>query len=287
MGQNKILVKKLNHFKNVAKILKPYSATLIGGSFDPFNSYYFHLLEWASKQSRPLIVIIHPDDVVRLRRGFILPNENHYKRARNVAKLDFVDYVIISKKLAYDPWCLEYLLPKFVIFQPDNPRYLRALFSLLLLNFPKINFKIAPFKRNFNLPSIKFLNLRKNEFNNTRLSKIEKRLISLAQKSRSPIGKISALLTYKNKIIAEECNSSKGDHAEILLLNKIQLKRDFHDYALYTLIPPCIICAQAIFLSGIKNVYYLYHYGDKLGIEYLKKNVINIKRYKRYVYKKK
>lgn len=210
MGQNKILVKKVNHFKNVAKILKPYSATLIGGSFDPFNSYYFHLLEWASKQSRPLIVIVHPDEVVSLRRGFIPPSENHYKRAYNLAKLDFVDYAIISKKLAHDPWCLKRLLPKFIIFQPDNPIYLQSLFNLLSLNFPNINFKIAPFKRNFNLPPIKpLLNLRKNESNNTGLDKIEKRLISVAQKSRSPIGKISALLTYKNKIIAEDCNSPK------------------------------------------------------------------------------
>jgi len=275
-------MKKVNYFKNISKTLKPYSVTLIGGSFDPFNSYYFRLLKWASEQSRPLIVIIHPDEVVRLRRGFIPPSENHYKRARNIAKLDFVDHVIISKKLAHDSWCLKRLQPKFVIFQPDNPTYLRILFKVLSLNFPKINFKIVPFKRNFNLPPIKsFFNFRKNKLNTRGSDKIERRLISITQKSKSPIGKISALLTYKNKIIAEACNSSKGDHAEMLLLKKVRLGRNLDDYALYVLIPPCIMCAATIFYFKIKNVYYLYQYGDRLGIEYLKNKGVNIKQHKK------
>lgn len=265
-------------------MLEPYSATLIGGSFNPFNSYYSQLLKWASEQSRLLIVIVHPDEVVSLRRGFIPPNENHYKRARNIAKLDFVDYVVISKKLAHDSWCLKLLRPKVVIFQRDNPVYLQKLFNILSLNFPKIHFQVAPFKRNFNLQSVNpFSNFWKNEPHKQNLDKIEQKLIPLAQKSQSAIGKISAFLTYKNKIIAEACNSPKGEHAEILLLKKIQLKKHFDDYTLYVLIPPCIMCAEAIFRSKIQNVYYLYHYGDKLGIEYLQKKGVVIKRYKKHV----
>lgn len=275
---------KINTFKNIAKSLKSHCATLIGGSFDPLNPYYFHLLKWASEQSHPLIVIVHPDEVVSLRRGFISPNENHYERAQNIAGLDFVDYVVISKKLAHDPWCLKLLRPKAVIFQRDNPVYLRRLFNILSSNFPKIHFKIVPFKRNFKLESVKpFLNFRKNEFDKQNLDKIKKKLISVAQKSKSPIGKISALLTHKNKIIADAFNSPKGEHAEILLLKKTQLKRDFDAYTLYVLIPPCIMCAEAIFSSKIKNVYYLYRYGDRLGIEYLKKRGVIIKQYKKYV----
>lgn len=176
------------------------------------------------------------------------------------------------------------LRPKVVIFQRDNSVYLWSLFNILSLNFPKIHFKIVSFKRNFNLQPVKpFLNFWKNEQNKQNLNKIGKKLISIAQKSKSPIGKISALLTYKNKIIAEAYNSLRGEHAEILLLKKIKLKKHFNDYTLYTLIPPCIMCAEAIFRSKIKNVYYLYHYGDRLGIEYFKKKGVIIKRYKKYV----
>ena len=274
-------MKKISHFKNIIKTLKPYSATLIGGSFDPFNQYYFRILKWASEQSRPLIVIVHPDEIVRLRRGFIPPSENHYRRARNIAQLDFVDYVVISKKLAHDPWCLKYLRPKFVIFQSDNSKYLKSLFDLLSSKFPKINFITVPFKRNFQFSVIKpASNFSQNKTANKKLDKIARELILLAKKSKSPIGKISALLVYKDKIIAKTCNSSKGDHAEILLLNKIRPKGDFNNYNLYILIPPCIMCAKAISRSKIKNVYYLYNYGDKLGIEYLKNKGINIKRHK-------
>ncbi|MHA1297712.1 MAG: deaminase [Promethearchaeota archaeon] len=274
-------MKKISHFKNIIKTLKPYSATLIGGSFDPFNQYYFRILKWASEQSRPLIVIVHPDEIVRLRRGFIPPSENHYRRARNIAQLDFVDYVVISKKLAHDPWCLKYLRPKFVIFQSDNSKYLKSLFDLLSSKFPKINFITVPFKRNFQFSVIKpASNFSQNKTANKKLDKIARELILLAKKSKSPIGKISALLVYKDKIIAKTCNSSKGDHAEILLLNKIRPKGDFNNYNLYILIPPCIMCAKAISRSKIKNVYYLYNYGDKLGIEYLKNKGISIKRHK-------
>ena len=274
-------MQKVGRFKNIIKILKPYSTTLIGGSFDPFNQYYFRILKWASEQSRPLIVIVHPDEIVSLRRGFISPSENHYRRAHNIAQLDFVDYVVISKKLAHDSWCLKYLRPKFVIFQPDNPKYLKSLFNLLSTKFSKINFIMVPFKRNFHFPLMKQVSdFPRNKIDSKTLDKIARELILLAKKSESPIGKISALLTYKDKIIAKAYNSPKGDHAEILLLNKIRPKIDFNNYTLYVLIPPCIMCARAIFRSKIKNVYYLYNYGDKLGIEYLKNKDINVKRYK-------
>lgn len=280
-GQNQTMKSKINNFKNITKLLKPHCATLIGGSFDPFNSYYFRLLQWASKQSRPLIVIVQPDEVVSLRRGFISPSENHYKRANYIGELNFVDYVIISRRLAHDPWCLKLLKPKFVIFQRDNPIYYKKLFYILSQDFPQVCFKLVPFKRRVNSQSPSTSSFWQRNISKNNRDKIRRRLILLAQKSRAQTGKISAILTLGNKIVAKAYNSDKGEHAEILLLNQGWLKKNLDKYSLYVLIPPCIMCAEAIFRAGIKKVYYLYNYGDKLGINYLKTKGVVIKRYRK------
>lgn len=271
--------KKIISFKKIFKKIKPYTATLIGSSFDPFNSYYFRLLKWASEQSRPLIVIVHPDDMVRVRRGFVSPNENQFKRAKNIEALKFVDWVVISKKLAHDTWCLRLIRPKFVIFQRDNPKYLRKLFQVLLKRFPKTIFKVVPFKRKVDLSSGKdFLDFPK--ITKYTENKIAKRLIVLSRKSDAPIGKISAILTKNEKIISQKSNSIDGKHAEMLILEKTKLSENFDDYILYTLIPPCIMCAETIVRSKIKRVYYLCDYGDGLGIEYLKNHKVIVKNIK-------
>ncbi|MCD6500722.1 hypothetical protein J7K42_01745 [bacterium] len=270
---------KITTFRKIAKSLNSHCATLIGSSFDPFGSYYFRLLNWASQQSRPLVAIVHPDEMISIRRSFVLPSENQYKRVKNIAKLNFVDYVILSRKLAHDPWCLKALRPKFVIFQHDNPVYHKKLFSVLSQYFPQVHFKVAPFKqeRNFQSQAVSLSSAR-NIFKDYR-NKICKRLILLAKKSEAQIGKISAILTYEDKIVAEAYNSDKGEHAEILLLSQNRLNKTLDKYSLYVLIPPCIMCAEAIFRSNIKKVYYLYNYGDNLGIKYLKSKGVSIKKY--------
>jgi tRNA(Arg) A34 adenosine deaminase TadA/glycerol-3-phosphate cytidylyltransferase-like family protein len=277
--------RKIISFREIIKKIEPSSATLIGSSFDPFNFYYRHILKWASEQSRPLIVIVHSDDTVMARKGFILPNENQFKRAKNVSELEFVDWVIISKRLAHDPWCLRLIRPKFVIFQHDNPKYLRKLFQVLSKRFPKIIFKAVPFKKKVNSSFGKdFLDFSKS----TKYTgnKIAKRLIALSRKSDAPIGKISAILTKNGKIISQKFNSIDGRHAETLILEKTKLSENFNDYILYTLIPPCIMCAEAIVRSKIKRVYYLHNYGDKLGVEYLKNNKVVVKKYRKCFLKK-
>lgn len=274
-----MLNRKIVSFKKLTRKIKPYSATLIGSSFDPFNSYYHHFLEWGAAQSRPLIVIVHPDKIVAIRRGFVFPNEDQFKRARMISKLEFVDWVVISKKLAHDPQCLKLLKPKIVIFQRDNPKYLREVLSILSKKFPKIIFKTAPFRRNFNFFSIDNSSLESFKILKNIKNRILKRLIILSIKSTAPIGKISAILTKNGKIISEKSNSATGEHAEILILKEKNLfKYHSNNYVLYTLIPPCIMCAKKIINSGLKKVYYLYNYGDGLGVEYLKSNKIIVKK---------
>lgn len=276
-----VRAKKITTFKNVTKSLKPYCATLIGGAFDPFNLYYFKLLRWASKQSRPLIVIINPDRIVSLRRGFVPTSENHYRRAKRIAALDFVDYVIISSKVTHDPTLLKIIKPRFIVLQRDNARYHKKLLKEISRDFPKIQVKIASFKREVYFSAPIDISFFKKNFLKNRKNKIFKKLMLLAQKSRAEMGKISAILVKDSRILVEATNSKKEEHAEIILLkkirNKIKNKKEFSKYSLYTLIPPCIMCAETIARSNIKNVYYLFNFGDRRGIKYLKRMGIRIK----------
>src|ERR1035437_5771442 len=102
VSNNMKAVSKIMPLKRLWKILEPKTVSVISGSFDPFNDYYYKLLKWASQQSRPLVVIVHTDKAVSIRRGLSKPTENQMKRAKNIAGLDFVDYVIVSNKGAHD-----------------------------------------------------------------------------------------------------------------------------------------------------------------------------------------
>lgn len=265
---------KISSFQKIAKSLKPYCATVIGGSFDPFNSYYLRLLWWASKQSKPLIVIVHTDRIIALRRGFIPPSENQTHRARHIASLDFVDHVVISQKVAHDPVLLRLLKPKFVVFQHDNVSYLKKISDEVLHRFPRTKSIIAPLERDVAMPARS-----KNQLPKVGKNKICRKLILLTRISKARIGKISALIVRGNKIVACAVNSEEGEHAEIILLKKGMPGDDLSDCSLYVLIPPCLMCAEVILQKNIKRVYYLFQYGGLNGITYLKNKGVMVKRY--------
>lgn len=268
---------KITTFKNIRKSLRPYSATLIGSSFDPFNSYYFRLLRWAAKQSRPLVAIVHPDKIVSLRRGFARPSEDQNKRAKRLAALDFVDYVVISGRVAHDPRCLKMLRPRFVIFQQNSAIYHEKLFKEISRHFKKVYFKVAPLKREVpirdNSLSFDAVFLRRSH------NAIYERLLELASKSKAKIGKISAVLVEGNKIIDGASNSVREKHAEIIILKRFKPKKDLIEYSLYVLIPPCPMCAEVIIRAGLKKVFYLFDYGDKIGVKLLRARGVKVKRF--------
>jgi tRNA(Arg) A34 adenosine deaminase TadA len=92
---------------------------------------------------------------------------------------------------------------------------------------------------------------------------IARRLYFIADNSKAAIGKISALITFNGKIVAESDNVESQDmHAEQIVIRKARLKRvDFRKSKLYILIPPCKLCAQEILKNGIRQIYYLHSYG--------------------------
>lgn len=169
-----------------------------------------------------------------IKRGFVSPTENQFKRAKTISELEFVDWVIISKKLAHDPWCLKLIKPKFVIFQQDNSKYLKKLFSVLSKRFPKTIFKKVPFRREFSSFPGKDSSAKSAQIVKIISNEILKKLVISARKSNAPIGKISAILTKNGKIISEKCNSSKGEHAEMLILKeKVLFKSSSNKYILH------------------------------------------------------
>ena len=96
-------------------------------------------------------------------------------------------------------------------------------------------------------------------------SKILEQLLKLAQKSNQKNEvPVSAILTYKNKIIAKAYNKREKtknimDHAEILAIKtgSKKLKRwNLSDCNLYVSLKPCNMCMEVIKQSRIKNVYY-------------------------------
>ncbi len=81
------------------------------------------------------------------------------------------------------------------------------------------------------------------------------------------------------EVIATAVNSPTGEHAERILIKKAPNKKLLFQCSVFSLIPPCIMCAKAIVRSGIKRVEYLFEYGDNFGKEYLRSHRIIIQRY--------
>lgn len=270
--------KKNISFKKAANIIKPNTTTLISGSFEPFNNYYLKLLKWSAKQNRPLTVIIQKNDMVLLRRGFLPLSSTHKDRVNIISALEFVDYVIVANKTAHSKECIKKIRPKIVVFQNDNIKYRQVIAREIKNEYPNITIKYAP------RDNSKYKKPTDYIYNKSQLgtNRIIKRLTHLSSQSDGHFSKISALLTdNRGKIILESKNSAEDEHAEILLIKNAKAKKiNLHKCLLYILIPPCLMCSRAISKCLIKNVYYIFPYGDDRGITYLSKRGIIVKHYK-------
>lgn len=79
--------------------------------------------------------------------------------------------------------------------------------------------------------------------------------------------------------VCEENGKTKDTviHAEVNALKKIVIFKK-KDYALCVTHAPCVGCAKAIIKKGIREVYYLYPYGDGLGLKLLSDAGVHVKR---------
>ena len=82
-----------------------------------------------------------------------------------------------------------------------------------------------------------------------------------ASEDEIPVG---AVIVENGKIIASNHNQNRTNidptaHAEIMVLREASLKKNSHrldDCDLYVTLEPCAMCAAAISLARIRNVYY-------------------------------
>jgi tRNA(Arg) A34 adenosine deaminase TadA/glycerol-3-phosphate cytidylyltransferase-like family protein len=254
--------------------VKPGTAVLISGSFEPFGEYYFRLLSWAASLGRPLVVIVQKDDMVARRRGFQLLTASHKARAEMVAAMEFVDLVVVANRTAHDRYCLQRLIPKVVAFQNDNLDYRRTIAEELGREFKGVRFSFAKLrKRDFppvgapaNLPP-------------ARRDVIARRLLRLSADSRGLSSKISALIVDEHgKIVAQAANSESEQHAEMLAIDGAAKRSGgLGNCTMHVLIPPCVMCARAIAASGIRRVRYLFSYGQGDGVRLLRNNGVDVR----------
>lgn len=269
---------KIVTFQNLIKRIEPHTVTLVSGSFEPFNEYYFRLLKWGSKQGEPFVVIVQKDDMVLKRRGFLPLSSTHKTRAEIIAALTFVDYVIVANKTAHDEWVIQSLMPKIIVFQRDNIVYRKVLAKEIKHVHPEIMIKYAPFKSN---AFVSFYSTHQFSLVQKSQDKIVNELIRQASLSSGKLSKISAILIDGyGKILFSIANNDQEEHAEILLLRMANANGVRLDSCMmYILVPPCLMCAREIASSAVRNIWYIYPYGEGDGIKFLKKLNILVRRY--------
>jgi tRNA(Arg) A34 adenosine deaminase TadA/glycerol-3-phosphate cytidylyltransferase-like family protein len=270
-------MRKIISFGQIRKILRPNTVTIVSGSFEPFDEYYFRLLQWGAKQGRPFVVIIQKDDMVLKRKGFKSLSSTHKTRAEIISSLEFVDYVVIENRTAHDRECIEVIKPKTIVFQRDNIEYRRILAREIKKEYPEIRIAQVPFDRRVIVVKTSFTYFGKMT------TLISRALIKHSALSRGKSSKISALLADKNnKILLIEQNNEVEEHAEVLLLKKAK-ERGLHiaECIMYVLIPPCRMCAEIIARSPIKEVRYLVPYGDNSGLHYLREKGVQSELFQR------
>jgi len=273
---------KIITLSKLIKKIKPFTATIVGDVFDLFNIEHVRYLRECSKVGRPLVVVVQADKTAKIRSGFGRPIMNERRRAEMVAALEFVDFVLILERPSDYEKYLQIIKPKNYIYPKGIMKHRKFTAGLITERFPSIRiFFLDNNSHQYNADYFinKLLTCRDySEIKNP----IVRRLYFIADNSKAAIGKISALITLNNKIVAESDNIENRDmHAEQIVLKKAKFKRiDLKKAKLYILIPPCKLCAQEILKSQITQIYYLHPYGNDDGIKFLQAHGIKVQKMK-------
>ncbi|HLD15706.1 MAG TPA: deaminase [Candidatus Nanoarchaeia archaeon] len=268
--------------KDVSKLIKPYTATMVGGVFDLFHTGHLNYLLDCAKYGRPLVVIVQSDKTVRYRKGLNRPIISQDRRAKIISALEIVDYAIILDKPSHYNKYMAAIKPKTFVFSKENMKYRLNRKRIINENFPKVNVVFVK-KRTKRVSTSFIVNkiLEKPDYSKIKDS-LKRKLYKLADETISNIGKVAALIKYKEKIVAKSSNISKKDvHAEVIAIKQAKKKGlPLNLCELYILISPCVMCANEILKSNIKKVFYVNPYGNDDGIKLLRNNGVFVKRYK-------
>ena len=273
---------KIITLSKLTKKLKPFTATLVGDVFDLFNIEHVHYLRECSKVGRPLVVVVQADKTAKIRSGFGRPIMNEKQRAEMVAALEFVDFVLILERPSDYEKYLQIIMPRNYIYPKGIMKHRKFAARLITEKFPGIT--IFFLDNNLHQYDVDFLTKRLQTCRDYYKIKdpIIRRLYFIADNSRAKIGKISALIIFNNKIVAESDNiESKNLHAEQIVLRKAKLKGvNLKKAKLCILIPPCKLCAQEILRNQLTQIYYLHPYGNDDGIKFLRTHGVKVKKFK-------
>lgn len=205
---------------------------------------------------------------------------NERQRAGIVAILEFVDFVLILERPSDHEKYLQIIKPRNYIYPRGIMKHRKFTASLITERFPSIRiFFLDNNLHQYNADYFIKRLLMRRDYSKIK-NPIARRLYFIADNSKAAIGKISELVTFDNKIVAEPDNiESQNMHAEQIVLKKAKLKRiDFKKAKLYILIPPCKLCVQEILKSQLTQIYYLHPYGNDDGIKFLRVHGIKVKK---------
>ncbi|MFH0873330.1 MAG: deaminase [Candidatus Komeilibacteria bacterium] len=273
---------KIVTISNLARKIRPYTVTLVGDVFDLISIEHIRFLQKCSQAGRPLIVVVQADKTAKVRLGFNRPIFNQRERAETIAALEFVDFVLILEKPSdYDEY-LKIIKPRIYVYPTGIAKHRKYAASLISTHYPKT--KVIFIKSHIQRYSIDQLIekvSKKRDYARIK-NPITRRLYFIADNSKARVGRISALMTLGNRIVAESDNLEANNmHAEHIVIEKARKKHiDLRKSQLYVLIPPCILCAQEIIKNKVPKVYYLHSYGNDDGLALLKDHGIFVKKMK-------
>lgn len=117
----------LNRAQNLIKQLKQKAKTIVlaGGCFDLLHLGHLKFLEAAKKQGDTLIIALESDENVKRLKGVGRPINSQKDRAKLLAALDFVDYVLLLPKMPthQDYFNLvKYLKPDVIAVTDGDPK---------------------------------------------------------------------------------------------------------------------------------------------------------------------
>ncbi len=93
-------IRNLEQVTEIADRMKLYGKTIVttNGSFDILHSAHVHLLQKAKKEGDTLIVLLNSDDSIRRNKGDKRPIVPQDERAKMIASLECVDYVVVFEE---------------------------------------------------------------------------------------------------------------------------------------------------------------------------------------------
>lgn len=121
---------KIIPYKNLGKISqklrkKGQTITLVGGCFDILHQGHRLFLKKSSLLAQNLIVALESDQKVTLLKGKNRPINSQHKRAKNLAKLPFINYITILPLFKKDSQYLKLVKkvsPHFIAITKNDPK---------------------------------------------------------------------------------------------------------------------------------------------------------------------